>query len=444
MIKNNIQEIEFNEQFSAAYDLLENTYSNVFITGKAGTGKSTLLQFFRDNTKKSIAVCAPTGVAAINIHGQTIHSFFKFKLDVTPDSILTMHVSKSKRKLYESLDTLVIDEISMVRADMLDCINAFLQRFGKHKDIPFGGVQMIFIGDLYQLPPVVTRYEEDLFKEHYQSPYFFDAKSYQYLKLHIIELKKIYRQKEEYFIKLLSKIRNKSATEEQLRYLNSRFIPGFQPSNKDFYVYLTTTNVSANSINQEKLNEIDSESKYFEGALSGDFDQKNLPTNMDLELKAGAQVMLLNNDPKGRWVNGSIGKIKNFLEDGSDDSDSRGGVIVELNCGKRVEVNPFTWEMFRFYYNEDSGALDSECVGSFLQYPLRLAWAMTIHKSQGKTFSKVIVDIGRGAFAHGQVYVALSRCTNFEGLILRKPILKRHIQVDNRIEEFFLQQVSAV
>jgi hypothetical protein len=326
----------------------------------------------------------------------------------------------------------VIDEISMVRADLLDCVDAFLKVYGRHKNESFGGVQMVFFGDLYQLPPVVTREDRKVFEDVYPSPYFFDAKAYQDLHLEFIEFDKIYRQKEEDFIRLLGAIRSRTATEAHLKELNKRVNPTFRPQENEFYIYLTTTNALADKINQEYLGQLKTRAYHYDGEMNGKFDQKSLPTILNLDLKWGAQVMLLNNDPQGRWINGSIGRIISADE-------SSEVIQVQLSGGQVVEVSPFTWEMFRYFYNEETEKVESEPVGSFRQYPLRLAWAVTIHKSQGQTFSKVIVDIGYGAFAHGQVYVALSRCSSFNGLVLTRPIRKEHILLDQRVIEFMFR-----
>ncbi|HQP10193.1 MAG TPA: PIF1 family ATP-dependent DNA helicase [Candidatus Omnitrophota bacterium] len=438
------KDIEFNDQFAKAYDLLENGNRNVFVTGKAGTGKSTLLQYFRAHTLKNVAVLAPTGVAAVNVQGQTIHSFFRFKPDITPEGVPAIKIRRAQKTLYQKIDTIVIDEISMVRADLLDCVDAFLRLHGRDRTAAFGGVQMIFIGDLYQLPPVVPPDERDIFGGVYPSPYFFDSKAFSEVnsagghpyKFVVIELKKIYRQKEEDFVRLLGMIRNRTITAEHLEALNKRYLPHFKPKKDDLYVYLTTTNAMADRINQEKLDELPSQSCFSEGVVAGDFVSRNLPTHQSLELKVGAQVMLLNNDPGGRWVNGSIGKITNIVDGGKI-------VIVELTDGQTVEVAPFEWEMFRFFFNEGTQKLESESVGSFKQHPLKPAWAVTIHKSQGKTFDKAIVDVGTGTFAHGQAYVALSRCASFGGLVLKKPILRRHILLDNSVVRFMSSQLSA-
>jgi len=426
-------ELDLNEKFQFAYDLLKSTKKNVFITGKAGTGKSTLLKYFRERTVKNVAVLAPTGVAAVNVGGQTIHSFFKFKPDITVENVEDIRVGAARRKLYENLDMIIIDEISMVRADLLDCIDAFLRFYGPYESNPFGGVQMIFFGDLFQLPPVVTGREQGIFRNVYRSPYFFDARSYPSLEMNYVELDKIYRQKEENFIDLLGRIRNRTLTQEHVDILNQRCQPHFKPNREDFFVYLTTTNALADQTNQMRLEELDSQEYYYNGEVTGNFEERNLPTNERLALKVGAQVMLLNNDPMKRWINGSIGKVISFSEDETM-------VKVELADGSLVKVTPYTWEVFQFSYNEISQSLESERVGSFTQYPLRLAWAVTIHKSQGKTFSNVIIDIGDGAFAPGQIYVALSRCTSLNGLVLKKPIGRQHIMLDPSVVQFMNAQ----
>jgi len=428
--------LEFDEQFSATYDLLENNPSPVFVTGKAGTGKSTLLQYFREHTSKNIVVLAPTGVAAVNVRGQTIHSFFRFRPDITPEGVHSIRLRKAQKTLYKKLDAVVMDEISMVRSDLLDCVDAFLRLHGPDAGEPFGGVQMIFFGDLYQLPPVMTRFDRDIFKDVYASPYFFDAASFKQLDFKIVELQKIYRQKDEAFIRLLNNVRDRSVSVTDLEVLNRRLNPRFNPGDKDFYVYLTTTNALADQVNQDRLKELPGESLRLEGKISDGFDVRSLPTHQQLELKTGAQVMLLNNDPAGKWVNGTIGKIFSTAKD----HETTGTVRVALASGFVVDVPQFTWEVFRFFYNKDTEQIDAESAGSFCQYPLKLAWAITIHKSQGKTFSKVVLDIGGGTFAPGQMYVALSRCTDLEGLVLKKPIFKRHILLDDKVVRFMTEQ----
>ncbi|MDO8580564.1 MAG: PIF1 family DEAD/DEAH box helicase [Candidatus Omnitrophota bacterium] len=424
--------VEFNEQFAFAYDCLENGREHLFITGKAGTGKSTLLQYFRAHTRKNVVVLAPTGVAAVNVQGQTIHSFFRFKPDITPESVIKIKLRKIQKELYRKIDTIVIDEISMVRADLLDCVDTFLRLYGKEADKPFGGIQMVLFGDLYQLPPVVPRMEKDIFTDVYPSPYFFDSNVYRSLPVKVIELNKIYRQKEENFIRLLGAIRNKIVNQQHLEFLNTRYLPEFEPSDEELYIFITTTNALADQINREQLDRLKTRPYRFDGLLEGDFDTKSLPTHQALDIKFGAQIMMLNNDPKGQWVNGSLGRVAAVLGEDADTALVR----VQLENGNTIDVAPFTWEMFRFSYNEETKRLESRSIGSFTQYPLKLAWAVTIHKSQGQTFEKVILDIGKGTFAHGQIYVALSRCTSLAGIVLKKPILKKHILLDWRVVQF--------
>ncbi len=423
--------LQKNEEFLRAFELFEQSPRSIFLTGRAGTGKSTLLQFFRSSTEKNTAVLAPTGVAAVNIKGQTIHSFFNFRPDITPDIVDGIKLRRGQKEIYRNLDTVIIDEVSMVRADLLDCIDAFLRRHGRDPAKPFGGVQMIFIGDLYQLPPVVMREERDIFSSVYQSPFFFDAKCFKELEIEFLELETIYRQKEDRFISLLNAVRDNALTSEDLSLLNKNVKSSFEPLEKDFYVYLTTTNELADRTNQSRLAALKGKVYEYGGIVDGQFEARNLPTHEALRLKIGAQVMLLNNDSMGRWVNGSIGHIVDIIHAGGDDV-----IRVRLADGHDVDIEPFTWEMFKFMYDKELGRIDSEIVGAFTQYPLRLAWAVTIHKAQGKTFNKVVIDIGYGTFSHGQVYVALSRCVSLEGIVLKKPILRQHILMDHRIRHF--------
>ena len=421
--------IDLNEQFQHALDTMEHTDRNVFITGRAGTGKSTLLEYFRNKTKKKVVVLAPTGVAALNVKGQTIHSFFRFKPDVTLEKVKSLRRNDDK-SVYKELDALVIDEISMVRADLLDCVDMFLRLNGPKKTKPFGGIQMIFVGDLYQLPPVVKGEEKKIFSSVYESPYFFSAHVFDHLEMEFIELEKIYRQHDERFINLLNTIRNKSVTEEGLDLLNQRYFPEYEPPLDDFYVHLTTTNELATRINDKQLEKLDGATHIFKGKIEGEFGREYLPTAIDLKVRTGAQIMMLNNDADGRWVNGTIGKITAIRNEKSDDL----GIIAELSTGEEVEITPYKWEIFRFLI--EGGQLQSEVIGTFTQYPIMLAWAVTIHKGQGKTFENVIIDIGKGTFAHGQMYVALSRCTKLDGIILKKPVYKNHVWMDYKVVNF--------
>ncbi|ADJ26255.1 TPR domain protein [Dehalogenimonas lykanthroporepellens BL-DC-9] len=421
--------VELNDRFCRAQELLESSKRNIFITGKAGTGKSTLLKWFRQTTGKKVAVLAPTGVAALNVKGQTIHSFFGFKPDITPDKVRKRR--SSRQSVYQVVEAIVIDEVSMVRADLLDCVDRFMRLNGPHPGEPFGGVQMIFFGDLYQLPPVITGEEKKVFDTLYRTPYFYSARAFEGFDMEILELEKVYRQREQDFLDILNAIRNNSVTADELARLNRRCNAALAADPGDGCICLTTTNAAAGDINQERLSSLSGPGKYFEAEIEGKFTREYYPTAVKLEIKRGAQIMLLNNDVQGRWVNGSIGRITAIIPD-----EDTGDYVIqaELTDGKTVDITRHSWEIFRFYVED--GQLLSESVGSFTQYPLMLAWAVTIHKSQGKTFARVVVDIGRGAFACGQTYVALSRCTTLEGLILKKPILPRHIMTDRRIDGF--------
>ncbi|MBP9692516.1 MAG: AAA family ATPase [Alphaproteobacteria bacterium] len=417
--------ITFNPAINDALDLMENTSQNLFITGKAGTGKSTLLTYFRRHTKKKIVVLAPTGVAAINVSGQTIHSFFKFKHSVTLNTIQKIK-GKEKNNIYKKLDTIVIDEISMVRADLLDCVDRFLRLNGKNPSLPFGGIQMVFIGDLYQLPPVVTSQERDVFEAHYKSPYFFSATFFENYEMTFIELDQIFRQQDDQFIHLLNAIRNETMTGEDMALLNKRVKPDFE---SEGYIYLTPKNSNADDINADRLHALKGKSFTVEAKIEGTFGKEYYPTRQALTFKEGAQVMMVNNDPNGDWVNGTMGKILSFKK-----YEDETVIVVRLENGAIVKVSPHKWEINRFFL--ESEAIQSEVIGAFTQYPLTLAWALTIHKSQGKTFQKLILDIGSGAFMSGQVYVALSRCTSLEGLVLKKPIHVRHIWSDQEVVSF--------
>lgn len=421
--------IEFNAEFQRALDLMEQTNRHLFITGRAGTGKSTLLNYFQRHTGKNVAILAPTGVAAVNVGGQTIHSFCGFKPDVTLQSIRRKR-KKDGNSIYKKFDTIVIDEVSMVRADLLDCVDRFLRLNGPTDKEPFGGIQMVFIGDLYQLPPVLNSKEKDLFRLCYRTPYFFSAAVFGELELTFVELEKVYRQQDGEFIRLLNAIRNRSATDDDLKILNNRVDPSFASSPEDFYLCLTSTNDLADRINEEHLEQLPGKLRTVRGYIDGNFGKEYLPTAEELRFKIGAQIMLLNNDTSGRWINGTIGRITGMTKD----EEGEELICAELEDGEDVEIAPNTWQIFRFVVKDDQ--LASETIGSFTQYPFRLAFSVTIHKSQGKTFDRVIIDVGRGTFAPGQMYVALSRCTTLDGIVLRKPIQKRHIMVDWQVMKF--------
>jgi hypothetical protein len=422
--------IELNPEFRRALELLEGTDHHVLVTGRAGTGKSTLLQYFVANTCKNVAVLAPTGVAAVNVGGQTIHSFFGFKPNITPQEVAELAPSARSKRVYRELELLVVDEVSMVRADLLDCMDRFLRVARQAPNRPFGGVRMAFFGDLYQLPPVVTRREKAAIDALYATPYFYSSQVFQEINIRLVELEKVYRQTDVRFLELLGAIRSGAVTEADLALLNSRCLPEFEPGPADLYVQLTATNALAEETNQRQLARLRGRLYTFIGELYGDFGEDHAPAPTRLELKVGAQVMLVNNDSRGRWVNGTLGRVVRVVSGRQNE----GVVVVELQDGDLVEVGPHTWELFEYYV--EAGQLRSRVVGRYIQLPLMLAWAVTIHKSQGKTFDRVIIDIGRGAFAPGQVYVALSRCRTLEGIVLKRPIQKKHIWVDYRIADF--------
>lgn len=437
-------QLDINQEFRQALDIIENTGRHLFITGKAGTGKSTLLDYCRRNSQKNLVLLAPTGVAALNIKGQTIHRFFGFPINISVEKIISRQFLPRAKRIYKNLETLVIDEVSMLRADLLDCIDAFLRLYGPAPELPFGGVQMVFVGDLYQLPPVISAQEQSFFAEKYASPYFFSAEVFRSIPLEVIELKKIYRQKDRDFIELLSRFRSNSITDADIEKLNSRLnqkqeLTDFQ----DFQIWLTATNKQADNINQRRLEALEGILYASDAVIDGTFSQDFYPAGDVLYFKIGAQIMFLNNDSKNRWVNGSLGYIEKIKLDNGRVKH----ISVRLHQDHRlVEVFPYSWEIYK--YTLEGKEIISEVIGSFTQFPFRPAWAVTIHKSQGKTFDNVILDIGRGTFAAGQLYVALSRCTSFEGLSLSQPVERRHVMTDYRIFDFMSrycpQELSAV
>ena len=424
-------DIQLSNEFKNAINLIETSGKNIFITGNAGTGKSTLLTYFTKVTERNFAVLAPTGVAALNVSGQTIHSFFGFKPDITLNSVKKVRDAS----IFENLEILVIDEISMVRADLFDCMEKAL-RINKKSNLPFGGVQLVVIGDLNQLPPVVTRDEEHIFSGSagslYDSPYFFSSEAFKNSSFEVVVLTKIYRQSDENFLALLNSVRNNTLSEQDIYTINARVDPEYIPDPEDFTIHLTTTNKRAFELNEFQLSKVFGEIFNFKGSTVGNFDIRQLPVEETIVLKVGAQVMMLNNDREKRWVNGSLGKITNIIRE----EDYEDIIEVMLDNGEIVEVNSHTWDIFRYEFDKSSKKLVASVVGSYTQYPMKLAWAVTIHKSQGKTFDQVVIDTDRGIFAHGQLYVALSRCRTLDGIILKKPITKRDLITDSKISEF--------
>jgi len=435
--------MKFSKQAQHIIDTIENTYSTVFVTGKAGTGKSTLLDYIRLTSKKKMIVLAPTGISALNVRGETIHSFFGLKPGFELDEAKSMSIDERKKAKFKNIKALAIDEISMVRADLLDAVNTLLCRARQNKE-PFGGVQMIFFGDLYQLPPVVTRADRDKFFSEYESPYFFDANVFGMLSqgnlfsnsgLQVIELKKMYRQKDKSFIDVLNAVRAGVVSAQHIQLLNSRFAPEFEPKQEDNYVHLVTTNAMASTINKAKMAELEAEEVSFSASITGDIAKNLYPNSEEIDLCVGAQVMFIYNDPERRWVNGTIGTVINIQIPMDEDGKIGNCVVsIEKTDGMVVEVEKYTWEISRYVFKK--GEFEREIIGSFAQMPVKLAWAMTIHKSQGKTFEKVVVDLGRGSFVHGQTYVALSRCTTLEGLVLKKRFYQSSIIMDSRVKNF--------
>ncbi|MDD5773880.1 MAG: AAA family ATPase [bacterium] len=414
--------LDFNDEFNLVFAVMENTEDCIFITGKAGTGKSTLLKYFRENTSKNVVVLAPTGVSAINVGGQTIHSFFKF-----PSRLIQKENIRRRRDsdIVRMIDAVIIDEVSMVRADLMDGIDHALRINRNEMDLPFGGVQMIFFGDLFQLSPVVEKEVMHILSQQYESPYFFDAEVFRNMKFKYFELERIYRQKETGFIDLLNKIRNNEQIDEDLELLNKR-VKRTAEDNNGHCVVLTPTNVHANTINEIKLSKLQTGEYKYEAAVTGDFNEKLYPTEYFLKLKKGAQVILLKNDPDKRWVNGTIAEIAGLTAD-----------CIKVLINENVfEVPKTTWEKIEYEYSKEKNKIEGRVIGTFEQYPIKLAWAITIHKSQGQTFDNVIIDLGHGAFTHGQVYVALSRCTKLEGIILKRPVIHTDIIFDERINRF--------
>lgn len=421
--------IEIGEQFQKAYEAMERGDKHVFVTGKAGTGKSTLLRYFRDRTRRATVVVAPTGVAAVNIDGQTIHSFFKLRPGCSTDE--ARHDGRAARRdpLYKKIETIVIDEVSMVRADLMDCIDQFLQAALKTK-ARFGGKRLVMIGDLYQLPPIVRREEAEELGKTYATPFFFSSQAIrdclQVGMLEYIELDKIYRQTDKSFIEILNAVRNGKISEKQLSLLNMQHDPEFIDGNGR-HMHLMVVNAQADEHNEEKLSGLGGKAACCTGKVKGEFGERDMPTDLELRLKKDSRVMLVNNDSQSRWVNGTLATVYDIRDD---------AVVVALDNGDIHEVIPFTWNKAKTKFDRDSGELTRETLGSFTQFPLRLAWATTIHKSQGKTFDRVIIDLGRGAFAAGQAYVALSRCRTLGGITLKRPIRRSDLIMDERILGF--------
>ena len=424
-----------NKELRLAWDFVSNTGTSIFLTGKAGTGKTTFLKALREKTPKRMVVVAPTGVAAINAGGVTIHSFFQLPLSpYVPEATYQskFDFSKEKRSIIQTLDLLVIDEISMVRSDLLDAIDNVLRRYRNHRK-PFGGVQLLMIGDLQQLAPVVTEQDAQLISKYYDTPFFFGSRALQQTPYVTIELKQVYRQSDEQFLHLLNSIREGRASKEIFEKLNQRYQPDFRPKEEEGYIRLTTHNNMAQQYNEQQLERLSTPAHTFQAKIEGTFPEYAYPTDTELMLKEGAQVMFVKNDPTPAhaFFNGKIGHVTKIT---SKD--------ITVRCPDDdfdIEVEPMEWENAKYVLNEKTKEIETEIQGTFSQYPLRLAWAITIHKSQGLTFERAIIDASL-SFASGQVYVALSRCKSLEGLILASKLQERAVFNDPRINSYISQQ----
>ena len=418
---------KLSQEYIDCLDEIEYSREHLFITGKAGTGKSTLLDLFRRTTSKNVVILAPTGIAALKVHGQTIHSFFKFP----PRLILPSDIkyTPSLKRIVNKLEILILDEISMVRADILDGINRILQ-LHRNNSKPFGGIRLVAFGDIYQLPPIVSSVEEKhFFQNNYTSAYFFASEIWQQLQnMRYINLSKVYRQTDRSFIRLLDEIRMGDIDYDSLTALNENVDPDFD---QEGYIYLSPRNATMQRINQQKLAELPNEERTYLPTITGEYNPNNMPTDSVLRIKVGAQVIFVKNDPDKEYVNGSLGIVTDL---------DTNLIRIRLNHDdKEVTIGRATWDMIRYRLDPDADAqIKPEVVGTLEAFPVKLAWAMSIHKSQGQTFEKVILDMEGGAFEFGQTYVALSRCTTLEGIVLKKPLRQRDIMVDQRVVDFYI------
>jgi hypothetical protein len=441
----NIELDETNVEFNNASDFVKHTDRLVYLTGKAGTGKTTFLKYLKQTTSKNTVILAPTGVAAINAGGQTIHSFFQIKPSVyvpndarlrtkadpadTDKSTIYDHFRyfKERLEIIKGMELLIIDEISMVRCDLLDVVDRLLRVYRKREFEPFGGVQVILIGDTFQLPPIADFEQWEILNQFYESPFFFSSKIIKTNKPIYIELKKIYRQNEQEFIELLNRVRINQITQNELTILNSKLSPNFSPNVNENYITLATHNRIVDSTNTAKLAELTTELKLFEATTTGVFPDNIMPTNRILELKEGSQIMFIKNDKQlRRYYNGTIAKIKSIIEN---------KIVAVFSDEKEITIEKETWNNIKYLWNEEKKKIEEETIGTFTQFPIKLAWAITVHKSQGLTFEKVIADLG-AAFSSGQVYVALSRCTSFNGLVLKTRIDRNAIKTDAQVLNF--------
>lgn len=419
-----------NFELDVARFIVEKTDMSLFLTGKAGTGKTTFLREVVHYTKKKCIVLAPTGIAAVNAGAMTIHSFFQFGLGPFVQGVIEpksdFRINKSKLELIRHLQLLIIDEVSMVRADLMDHIDVELRRIRRNSK-PFGGVQLLMIGDLQQLPPIAHGGEDELLRQYYKTLYFFSSAALKSMNYSCIELKNVYRQTDRHFIDILNHARDCTLTSQDISDLNARYIPGFSPKPEDGYIRLMTHNRQVDYINAAEMEKLDSKPYTFVAAVTGTFPEESYPTADSLTLKKGAQVMFIKNDPERRFINGTLGEVKSI---------DKNSIAVRLaESGTVIDVEPMEWQNIRYQFDEESKEISSKQIGRFKQYPLKAAWAITVHKSQGLTFDKAIIDV-HAAFSPGQAYVALSRCRTLDGLVLSSPVSASVFMRDNAVDAY--------